>query len=523
MRTIVVGAGSAGCILAARLSEDSEHEVVLLEAGGSDRSTFCRKPGMVSLIHMVPQLKERFDWGFHTTEREWTIDRTIPYPRGKVLGGSGAINGMVYVRGDRRNYDAWDLEGWRYEDLLPYFKRFECWEDGANSHRGGSGPVRVTRAQDPSPASDAFRHAVAETCGVPLNEDYNGATQEGAAWFQFNQADGVRQSSSECFLHPAMERPNLRVELEARVLELLFDGPRCTGLRYEQGEEQITLHADRVVLCAGAIGSPQILMCSGVGPAAHLAEHGITARADLPVGQNLHDHLFLPMVFLMPRAGHVGSTTHFFGGMIKEYLFGGGWFGRSVFEACGFVRLESSGEPDLQLHSLPWSYPSPNRDAPGIPEVDLRPALTVQPSLIRPRSRGELTLRSADPKAPPVIDPHFLEDERDRQFLVRAAELTREIMASSAIQQEVSGELHPGPDCQQSAWEHELPNRAATIYHPVGTCSLGTVVDPDTLQVKGLQNLYVADVSLMPTICGGNTNAAAMMIGEKAAELLGGS
>ena len=522
MRTVLVGAGSAGCVLAARLSENPDHEVVVLEAGGSDRTTLCRKPGMMSLIHMVPQLKKKLDWGYFTQERDWTLGRKIPYPRGKVLGGSGAINGLVYVRGDARNYDAWDIDGWRYADLLPHFKAIETFEDGASTFRGGSGPVQVTRAVDPSPSSHAFRHAVAETCGVDIVEDYNGPNQEGAAWFQLNQFEGIRQSSSECFLHPAMTRPNLRVEIGAQVLELLFEGSRVTGIRYEQDGETHTVSADRVVLTAGAIGTPQLLMCSGIGPAAHLAEHGIAVRADLPVGQNLHDHLFLPMVFLMPKTGHTGSPAHFFAGMAKEYLFGGGWFGRSVFEACGFVKLESRGEPDLQLHSLPWSYPSPNRDAPGIPDVDTRPALTVHPSLVRPRSRGALTLRSANPRDAPCIDPHFLEEEADRQFLVKAAELVREIMSSSAIQQEVAGELHPGPDVRQSRWQRELPNRAATIYHPVGTCSLNTVVDPNTLAVRGFDNLHVADVSVMPTISGGNTNAPAMMIGEKAAHILAG-
>ena len=520
MRTIVVGAGSAGCIVAARLSEDPDHEVIVLEAGGSDRTTLCRKPGMMSLIHMVPELKQKVDWGFYTQEREWTIDRKIPYPRGKVVGGSGAINGLVYVRGDRHNYDQWELPGWSYDELLPYFKRLESFEDGESEYRGGSGPVKVTRAIDPSPSSTAFRNAVAETCDEPLNDDYNGASQEGASWFQLNQFEGVRQSSSECHLHPAMTRPNLSLVTSAQVLRLSFEGTCCTGLTYEKSGETHTLTADRVVMSAGAIGTPQLLMCSGIGPAAHLQGLGISVRADLPVGQNLHDHLFLPMVFLMPKTGHTGSPMHFFAGMAKEYLSGGGWFGRSVFESCGFVKLESKVEPDLQLHSLPWSYPSPNRDAPGIPDVDKRPALTVHPSLVRPKSRGELTLRSGDPTDAPIIDPHFLEEEADRQFLIKAADLVREIMGSAAIKQEVSGELHPGSDVVQSRWLKELPLRSATIYHPVGTCSLGTVVDPDTLAVRGFEGLYVADVSIMPTISGGNTNAPAMMIGEKAADLL---
>ena len=526
---IVVGAGSAGCIVAARLSEDSNCNVTVLEAGGSDRTTFCKKPGMISLIHQVPQLKEKFDWGYYTEQKKETLNRKIPYPRGKVLGGSGAINGMVFVRGNPKNYDDWEADGcpgWGYEDVVPHFKRFESFEDGGSEIRGGDGPIRVTRAKDVSPVSDAFRHAVAEWNQTGLNDDYNGRRQEGGALFQLNHEDGLRHSSSERFLHPAMGRPNLDVQLGAQILKLDFEGSRCVGVTYEQDGETKTLRAQKeVLLCAGAVGSPQLLMLSGIGPAAHLKEVGIEVRADLPVGQNLHDHLFLPIVFVAPRSGHTGTAPHFFKGMLSEYLFGGGWFGRSVFEAIGFVKTDPSQTiPNMQLHSLPWSYPAPNRDKAEIPEVDPRPALTVQPSLVYPKSRGEVLLKSGDPRAAPLIDPHFLEDPRDMDFLIRGAEITRELLCGPAIKQEIALELEPGPDYSDpERLRAEIPNRIGTIYHPVGTCRMGqderAVVGPD-LRVRGFEGLRIIDASVMPSITGGNTNAPTMMIAEKAVELI---
>ena len=528
---IVVGAGSAGCIVAARLSEDPACQVTVLEAGNTDRTTFCKKPGMISLIHQVPQLKEKFDWGYYVEKREQTLDRKIPYPRGKVLGGSGAINGMVFVRGNPKNYDDWSesgCPGWDYESVLPYFKRLESFEDGGSEVRGGEGPVRVTRAKDISPVSDAFRNAVAEWNQTGLNDDYNGRRQEGGALFQLNHEDGLRHSSSERYLHPALGRENLRLELGARIVSLDFEGDRCVGVTYEQRGTSHTIRADKeVLLCAGAVGSPQLLMLAGIGPAAHLAEHGIEVRADLPVGQNLHDHLFLPIVFVAPNAGHSGTASHFFGGMLSEYLLGGGWFGRSVFEAIGFVKTDPSQPiPNMQLHSLPWSYPAPNRDKAEIPEVDKRPALTVQPSLVYPKSRGEVRLASADPRAAPLIDPHFLEDPRDMDFLMRGAEITRELLCGPAIKQEIALELEPGPSyTDPERLRAEIPNRIGTIYHPVGTCRMGTderaVVDPE-LRVRGIQGLRVIDASIMPSITGGNTNAPTMMIAEKAVDLIRG-
>ncbi len=528
---IVVGAGSSGCVIAARLSEDADCRVLLLEAGGTDRSTFCRKPGMVSIIHTVPQIKKRYDWGYRTAPGKHTLGRTIPYVRGRVLGGSSAINGLIFVRGHRANFDGWAAEGcqgWSYDEVRPYFTRMENYEGGADNWRGASGPVAVTRQENISPVSEAFRHAIAETCGVALNDDYNGAEQEGAGLFQTTSRGGVRYSTSEAYIHPAMGRPNLKVETGALVHRVLIEKGRAVGVEVSLGGKVRQIRASgEVVLSGGVIGSAQILMLSGVGPAAHLGEHGIAVVADLPVGQNLHDHLFFPLVFLAPRGGHRGTPTHFFGGMIKEYVKGGTWFGKTVFETVGFVKTDP-GEPipDMQIHSLPWAYPAPNQDSGGRPMVDMRPALTVQPTLIYPKSRGAVTLRSADPSEAPNIDPHFLEDPADVEFMVRGIKMTREIMASAPIRGEITGELEPGPSFfEDAALRREIPNRVATVYHPVGTCRMGrderAVVDPE-LRVRGIEGLRVADAAVMPSVIGGNTNAPCIMIGEKAADLLRG-
>ncbi len=282
-----------------------------------------------------------------------------------------------------------------------------------------------------------------------------------------------------------------------------------------------------VILSAGVIGSAHILMLSGVGPADELRAQGVAPVADLPVGKNLHDHLFVPMTFLAPAAEHRGTAWHFFGGMIAEAVKGDTWFSRTVFDAMGFVRSSrANGVPDMQIHCLPWSYPSPNQDLPVRPVVDTRPALTVMPTLIYPKSRGEVRLASSDPTAAPHIDPHFLEDPDDARLLLEGIKLVREILASKRLSGVVTGELHPGSAfASDQAMAAELPNRIHTVYHPVGTCRMGSderaVVDPE-LRVRGVDGLRVADASIMPSITGGNTNAPTMMIGERCAELIRG-
>lgn len=526
---IVVGAGSAGCVIAARLSEDAGCRVLLIEAGGSDRNVICKVPGMMALLHTVPQIKARFDWGYKGPADPGLNGRTLKHVRGRVLGGSSAINGTLFVRGNRANYDGWAADGcpgWSYDEVLPYFRKLEDFEDGASALRGAGGPIKVSRPTGISPVSEALRGAIAAVGRAPHNDDYNGAEQEGVGLVQLSSRDGLRYSTSEGYLHPNLSRPNLTLVSQAHVHKVLIEGRRAVGVRYEVGGQVVEARAaQEVVLCGGAIGSPLVLMRSGIGPAAQLAAHGIDCVADLPVGKNLHDHLFFPMTFLAPRGGHRGTATHFFSGMARELVFGGSWFGRSVFEVIAFLKLRpSEAAPHLQLHTLPWAYPA-NQDTDGRPEVDPRPALTIQPTLIYPKSRGELTLTSADPHAKPKIDPRYLSEAADLEVLREGTALTREIVRHAAVAAEIRGELEPGGDCVGEALVREIRQRASTVYHPVGTCRMGmderAVVDP-SLRVRGVDGLRVADASVIPTVTGGNTNAPCIMIGERAAALMRG-
>jgi choline dehydrogenase len=524
---VVAGAGSAGCVLAKRLAE-SGASVILLEAGGPDRTRLVRKPGMIAIFHNVPALKKRLDWGFYTVPQAAARGRRIPQPRGWVLGGSGSINGMLFVRGNQKNYDDWaaaGCKGWSFADVLPSFKRMEDWEGGASALRGSGGPIKVTRQQDLTQASEKFIEAVADTAGVPRIDDYNGASQEGAAVFQQNVSGGLRYSSSVGYLDDH-GLPGLSVRTGARVQRVVIEGNRAVGVEVVTASGRETIRAGReVILSAGVYGSPQLLMLSGLGPAAHLREHGIDVVADLPVGDNLHDHMFVPMTYVMKTARNRGTTPYFAAGVVREAVRGGTWMGRTVFEAVGFVRSgQASDIPDLQLQALPWSYPFPNQDAPTRHKVDKRPALTIMTTLIYPKSRGTLRLASADPASAPVIDPGYLTEPDDSAVLLDGMELVRAVMNSKVIVGDVALELSPGRDhTDRAALARELPNRATSVYHPVGTCRMGVderaVVDP-WLRVLGVDGLRVADASIMPGVTGGNTNAPAMMIGEHCASLM---
>lgn len=526
---VIAGAGSAGCVLARRLAQTGA-SVILVEAGGPDRTRLVRKPGMIAIFHNVPALKKRLDWGYYTAPQASALGRRIPQPRGRVLGGSGSINGMLFVRGNRKNYDDWAVPGWSFENVLSSFKRMEDWEDGATDLRGAGGPVKVTRQKDLTPASQAFIEALAATAGSKKIDDYNGESQEGVSVFQQNASGGLRYSSSVAYLdkhsldHHSL--PNLTVLTRTRITRIVVASGRAAGVEVvtEHGPGTITASRE-VILCAGVYGSPQLLLLSGVGPAAHLREHGIDVAADLPVGDNLHDHMFVPMTYCMTSARNRGTTPYFASGVVKEAVRGGTWMGRTVFEAVGFVRSSQARDiPDIQVHALPWSYPFPNQDSPARQRVDKRCALTIMPTLIYPKSRGTLRLASADPAAAPVIDPGYLTEPDDSRLLLDGIELIRETMASPLIAGQVSLELNPGPGFgDRTALAAELPNRATSVYHAVGTCRMGTderaVVDPE-LRVRGIDGLRVADASIMPSITGGNTNAPAMMIGEHAAAII---
>lgn len=529
---IVIGAGSAGAIVASRLSENPDVDVLLLEAGGTDRTTLVRKPGMISLVHQVKQLKKKLDWGYTTEPQSHMNGRRLPYTRGRVLGGSSSVNGMLYLRGNHANYDDWadrGCPGWRFEDVLPYFKKLEDHEDGETAYHGAGGPIRISRHPDAqlSPVSRAFLEAASEVCGIPICDDFNAETQHCASIFQMSSAKGVRSSTAEGYVHPSLRRPNFRLQIRALVHRVVIEHGRAVGVEYRVGGTKARARARReVIVCGGAIGSPQILMLSGIGPADHLREHGIEVRVDLPaVGKNLHDHLFVPLTYRSPTSRHRGTARHFFGGMLQEYFLGDGWFGRTVFEAGAFIKSrEDAPIPDIQIHTLPWGYPTPNQDGPERPDLDTGRCLTVMPTLIYPKSRGEIRLSSGEPDAAPSIDPHFLEAPEDTQLLVDAIRKCREICVHPAMAGHLEEELTPGADrVSDEALVEEIKLRATTVYHPVGTCKMGVdeaaVVDP-ALRVHGIEGLRVADASIMPQITGGNTNGPSMMIGERAAALI---
>jgi choline dehydrogenase len=524
---VVVGSGSAGSALAARLAEAGQ-SVVLLEAGKSDEQFLVRKPGMIGPMHAVPQMKAKVDWGYYTTPQEHALNRKIPQTRGKVVGGSSSVNGMVYVRGNRANYDAWAAEGntgWSADEVNTVYQRMEDWVDGADDYRGAGGPIRVTRHSVPVEPSSQFVQATADTLGVKVLQDYNAESQEGASMMQQNAAHGLRYSASRGYIH-GQALPSLSLQTEVHVAKVVIEDGRATGVQVIDADGTLrTIRATKeVVLSAGVFGSPQILMLSGIGHPEHLAQHDIPCLVDLPVGDNMHDHLFVPVTYHVPTAKHRGNPWHFARGLAKEVTRGNSFLANSVFESVAFVRTSRATDvPDLQIHLLPWSYPAPNQDAPIRHKVDPRACVTLMSTLIYPRSRGTLRLASGDPTAAPLIDFQYLAEPGDIDVLAEGTEMIREIMGGAAFGGAVKGEVHPGPSYAGGSLREEVRNRATTVYHGVGTCRMGVderaVVGPD-LKVRGVEGLRVADASIMPSITGGNTNAPSIMIGDKASELI---
>ncbi|MFC0542487.1 GMC family oxidoreductase [Kutzneria chonburiensis] len=528
---VVVGSGSSGAAIAGRLAE-SGASVIVLEAGKSDEQLLVKKPGLVGPMHAVPQLKRLVDWGYYSVPQKHVLDRRMPVPRGKVVGGSSSINGMVYVRGNRANFDDWAAEGntgWDADSVNAAYKRMEDFEDGETAFRGAGGPIHITRSTTPQEASLQFVQATADALGCPILDDYNAESQEGVSRMQQNADHGLRYSASRGYLHH-LAPPTL--ELQSRVLarKVIIENGRATAVEVTDadGTRRIVRAGKEVILAAGFIGSAQLLMLSGVGHADHLREHGIPVLADLPVGDNLHDHMFHALTFNVTTSRNRGTGSYYARGMVEEMLRPGRTFlANTVFEAVAFLKTsQADGIPDLQLQVLPWAYVSPNQDAPIRHDVDKRPALTVLTTLIYPRSRGTLRLASADPTETPLIDFQYLADSADLDVLAEGSEMVREIMASAAFNGAVKEEIHPGIKLKGQELRDAILNRATSVYHGVGTCRMGVdelaVVSPD-LKVRGIDGLRVCDASIMPSITGGNTNAPCIMIGEMGARLVLGS
>jgi choline dehydrogenase len=529
---VVVGSGSSGAAVAGRLAQ-SGASVIVLEAGKSDDKFLVRKPGMIGPMHAEPKLKATVDWGYYSVPQEHLLNRKMPVPRGKVVGGSSSINGMVYVRGNRANYDSWAAEGntgWDADSVNAAYRRMEDFEDGANDYRGAGGPIKITRNKFPQEGTLQFIQATSEALGVKVLDDYNAEQQEGIARMQQNAADGLRYSASRGYLQDLAAKAgseSLEVQTEVLATKIVVEKGRAVGVAVvdKDGSTRIVRAGREVILSAGFVGSPQLLMLSGIGHAAHLTEHGITTIADLPVGDNLHDHMFHAMTFHATSATLRGNAAFFARGVLKELVRPGKSFlANSVFESVGFVRTSQAADvPDLQLHLLPWAYVSPNQDEPIRHAVDPRTALTVLVTLIYPKSRGTLRLASGDPLAPPLIDPRYLDDPADLEVLGEGSEMVREIMNAAAFGGSVKEEIHPGAGFTGQDLRREILNRATSVYHGVGTCRMGVddraVVDAQ-LRVRGIDSLRVVDASIMPSITGGNTNAPAIMIGERAAQLI---
>jgi len=521
---IVVGAGSAGCVLAARLSEDSATRVLLLEAGPPDRSIWIHLP----IGYGKTMWDARYNWCFHTDPEPTMNGRRLYWPRGKTLGGSSAINGLIYIRGQREDYDHWRAlgnAGWGYDDLLPYFIRSECNERGAGPFHGGAGPLRVANIAHKHVLIDAFVDGAA-SLGVPRNDDFNGGTQEGAGYFQLTTHKGWRSSAATAYLKPARHRPNLRVETGAYATGLLLDGRRATGVSYRQNGRNVDAHCTReALLAAGAIQSPQLLQLSGIGPPAWLAQYGIDVVHDLPgVGENLQDHLQVRLVYECTQPITTNDELRSITGRIKiglQWLFARrGPLAVGINQGgCFMSALRSElATPDIQFHVATLSADV----AGGV--VHRFSGFTLSICQLRPASRGRVAIKSRDPMQPPSMRPNYLSEEIDRRTTVAGMRAARAIAHSAPMQPFVRREVSPGPQAiDDDALLEFARERGATIFHPSGTCKMGNdplaVVDA-RLRVHGMAGLRVVDCSIMPTLISGNTNAPVIMIAEKAVDMI---
>jgi len=526
---VVVGGGSAGATLAARLTEDASVSVCLLEAGGGGNDALVRAPA--GIVAMLPGRPKINNWAFETEPQAGLNGRKGYQPRGKALGGSSAINAMLYIRGHRGDYDDWSRQGctgWSFDEVLPYFKKSEGNVRGGGDFHGGDGPLRVTDQQSPRGISEAFVEAATQ-CQVRHNTDFNGDEQEGVGLYQVTQfwggdKNGERCSAAAAYLFPAMDRPNLTVLTKAHTCKIIMKGKRATGVVYRQGGTDKTVFANReVIICGGAFNSPHLLHLSGIGPADELRRHGIDVVHELPgVGQNLQDHLDFILSYKSRETDLFGigptGALNLAKAIWQWRKDGTGMIATPFAEGAAFVKTAPDlDRPDIQLHFVISIVDDHARN------LHMGYGFSCHVCVLRPKSRGEVGLTDANPLSPPRINPRYLSEEEDEKVMLKGVRKMREILQAPALEKFRHKEIYTEDARTDAELMAHIRARADTIYHPVGTCKMGidemAVVDP-TLKVRGIEGLRVVDASIIPTMIGGNTNAPTIMIAEKAADLI---